>query len=50
VAVKAAALDDVHDEGELRRIAAGPATVVLDVEGLGVMLFCHATPRDEGAP
>jgi predicted phosphodiesterase len=35
------------DEGELRCIAAWPATVVLHVEGLGDTLFCHATPRDE---
>jgi diadenosine tetraphosphatase ApaH/serine/threonine PP2A family protein phosphatase len=35
------------DEGELRRVAAWPATVVLDVGGLGDTLFCHATPRDE---
>ncbi|MFC3503224.1 metallophosphoesterase family protein [Micromonospora krabiensis] len=38
--------------GELRedqaaRLAALPLTVTLDVDGLGPVLFCHATPRDD---
>ena len=28
-------------------IAAWPATVTLDIEGLGHVLFCHSTPRSE---
>jgi predicted phosphodiesterase len=35
------------DNRQLRRIAAWPKTVALDVDGLGPTLFCHATPRDE---
>jgi ribosomal 30S subunit maturation factor RimM/predicted phosphodiesterase len=35
------------DEGVLRRVAALPLTVSLDVDGLGPVLFCHATPRDD---
>ncbi|MFI7603598.1 metallophosphoesterase family protein [Micromonospora sp. NPDC049366] len=38
--------------GELRddqvaRLATLPLTVTLDVDGLGPVLFCHATPRDD---
>jgi predicted phosphodiesterase len=35
------------DDDQLRRIAAWPKAVVLDVDGLGATFFCHATPRDE---
>ena len=35
------------DDEQLGRIAAWPKTVVLDADGLGPTLFCHATPRDE---
>lgn len=35
------------DDAQLGCIAGWPATVVLDVQGLGPTLFCHATPRDE---
>jgi len=31
----------------LARIAAWPATVAVDVDGLGPTRFCHATPRDD---
>jgi diadenosine tetraphosphatase ApaH/serine/threonine PP2A family protein phosphatase len=33
--------------GQLSRIAAWPATVAVDVDGLGPTRFCHATPRDD---
>ena len=33
--------------GQLARIAAWPATVAVDVDGLGPTRFCHATPRDD---
>ena len=33
--------------GRLARIAAWPATVAVDVDGLGPTRFCHATPRDD---
>jgi predicted phosphodiesterase len=32
---------------ELELVSAWPATVELDVEGLGSVLFCHATPRSD---
>jgi putative phosphoesterase len=32
---------------ERARIATWPATLALDVEGLGPTLFCHATPRSD---
>ena len=32
---------------ELASVAAWPGTVVLDVDGLGQVLFCHATPRSD---
>jgi predicted phosphodiesterase len=32
---------------ELELVSAWPATVELDVEGLGSTLFCHATPRSD---
>ena len=32
---------------QLARIAAWPATVAVDVDGLGPTRFCHATPRDD---
>ena len=35
------------DDDQLRRVAAWPATLTLDVDGLGRTLFCHATPRSE---
>ena len=35
------------DDAQLGRIAGWPTTLVLDVQGLGCTLFCHATPRDE---
>jgi predicted phosphodiesterase len=38
---------DRLDEEQRAAIAAWPATVTLDVEGLGPTLFCHATPRSE---
>jgi putative phosphoesterase len=31
----------------LERVATLPLTVSLDVDGLGDVLFCHATPRDD---
>ena len=34
-------------DDELRRIAAWPAAVTLDVARLGPTLFCHATPRSD---
>lgn len=33
--------------GDRERIAGWPETVELDVEGLGRVLFCHATPRSD---
>jgi predicted phosphodiesterase len=30
-----------------RRLASWPKTVRLDVDGVGAVLFCHGTPRDE---
>ena len=35
------------DEGTLAEIAASPLTATLDVDGLGAVLFCHATPRND---
>jgi putative phosphoesterase len=35
------------DAGRREFFAALPRQVVLDVEGLGPVLFCHGTPRDE---
>jgi diadenosine tetraphosphatase ApaH/serine/threonine PP2A family protein phosphatase len=35
------------DRGQLHRIRAWPRTIVLDVDGLGRALFCHASPRSE---
>jgi predicted phosphodiesterase len=35
------------DDDRLARIDALPATLTLDVHGLGEVLFCHATPRDD---
>jgi predicted phosphodiesterase len=35
------------DDAQLRRVAGWPTTLVLEVDGLGHTLFCHATPRDE---
>src|SRR5205823_8154718 len=32
---------------ELARLAEWPATLTLDVDGLGETLFCHATPRSD---
>lgn len=32
---------------QLARVAAWPATVAVDVDGLGPTRFCHATPRDD---
>jgi predicted phosphodiesterase len=32
---------------QLARVAGWPATVAVDVEGLGPTRFCHATPRDD---
>lgn len=32
---------------QLARIAAWPATVAVEVDGLGPTRFCHATPRDD---
>lgn len=32
---------------DLRRLAAWPLTVTLPIDGLGKVLFCHATPRDD---
>jgi predicted phosphodiesterase len=33
--------------GDARRLAALPLTLTLDVDGLGPVLFCHATPRND---
>lgn len=35
------------DPANVRRLSTWPATVRLDIEGLGQVLFCHATPRDD---
>ena len=35
------------DQSVLDRLACLPLTVVLDVDGLGPVLFCHATPRND---
>jgi putative phosphoesterase len=35
------------DEGTLAGIAARPLTATLEVDGLGPVLFCHATPRND---
>ncbi len=35
------------DEAARRRIEARPLTHRLDIDGLGRVLFCHATPRDD---
>ena len=32
---------------QLARVAAWPATVAVEVDGLGPTRFCHATPRDD---
>jgi predicted phosphodiesterase len=32
---------------DVRRLAALPLTLTLDVDGLGPILFCHATPRND---
>jgi predicted phosphodiesterase len=32
---------------QVKLLAGLPTTVTLDVEGLGAVLFCHATPRDD---
>ena len=34
-------------EGQRAVVLAWPTTVVLDVDGLGPSLFCHATPRND---
>jgi len=39
--------DEQLDEGGRRFLAELPATVKLDVDGLGPTLFCHGSPRDE---
>ncbi len=41
-------LEALGPEGA-RRVADWPLTVSLDVQGLGPVLFCHATPRDDEA-
>ncbi|MEP6893729.1 MAG: metallophosphoesterase family protein [Gaiellaceae bacterium] len=35
------------DAGLLADVATWPATIELDVDGLGRVLFCHATPRSD---
>jgi putative phosphoesterase len=35
------------DSNAARRMASWPRTLRLDVPGLGAVLFCHGTPRDE---
>ena len=35
------------DDSQLAAVAAWPAHVRLDVPGLGAVLFCHATPRND---
>ena len=35
------------DPDDLRRIAGWPATLRLPVDGIGEVLFCHATPRND---
>jgi putative phosphoesterase len=35
------------DEGQRAAIAAWPAHVRLEVDGIGAVLFCHATPRSD---
>jgi diadenosine tetraphosphatase ApaH/serine/threonine PP2A family protein phosphatase len=32
---------------DVRRLTALPLTLTLDVDGLGPVLFCHATPRND---
>jgi len=34
-------------DADVRELAGAPLTVTLDVDGLGPVLFCHATPRDD---
>ncbi|TDC80728.1 metallophosphoesterase [Micromonospora sp. KC606] len=34
-------------DDQIARLAALPLTVTLEVDGLGPVLFCHATPRDD---
>ncbi|MEQ8425888.1 MAG: metallophosphoesterase family protein, partial [Cyclobacteriaceae bacterium] len=46
-------LEDIHWTADQllpdqeKQIATWPKTLELDVEGLGKVLFCHGTPRDE---
>ncbi|WP_433388369.1 metallophosphoesterase family protein [Micromonospora sp. KLBMP9576] len=40
------AADQLRDD-QVARLAALPLTVTLEVAGLGPVLFCHATPRDD---
>jgi predicted phosphodiesterase len=35
------------DEDQRDALAAWPRTIAIDIEGLGAVLFCHGTPRDE---
>lgn len=35
------------DEADVRELAALPLTLALEIEGLGEVLFCHATPRND---
>src|SRR5437773_477889 len=35
------------DAAQLADVAGWPATIELDVDGLGHVLFCHATPRSD---
>ena len=38
---------DALSEEDVRRIGRWPATVRMAVDGLGAVLFCHATPRND---
>ncbi|MEH0969825.1 metallophosphoesterase family protein [Micromonospora sp. CPCC 205546] len=40
------AAEQLRDD-QVARLAALPLTVTLEVDGLGPVLFCHATPRDD---
>jgi predicted phosphodiesterase len=38
---------DRESAGEFPEVASWPATVTLDVDGLGPVLFCHGSPRSD---
>jgi predicted phosphodiesterase len=44
---RAAWISTQLDAAELDAVAAWPATAVLDIDGLGPVCFCHASPRND---